>query len=98
LHGHARLHGGVANQRRLFRYHAPIMNFVSGRVFATGVDGALMPYDCFVDPVVMTCWIPVRVLTTGGRFGDALVAPIHQATSPPRSNHASVTALSMMCR
>lgn len=41
------------------------MNFVSGHVFATGVDGALMPYDCFVDPVVMTCWILVRVLTTG---------------------------------
>lgn len=41
------------------------MNFVSGHVFAAGVDGALMPYDCFVDPVVMTCWILVRVLTTG---------------------------------
>ena len=80
----------------LFRLAMNKIAIVTDSVFVAGFDGALMPCDCLVDPVVMACWIPLRVPATGRRFGDALLALIHQVTSPPRPSHASVTALSMV--
>ena len=53
----------LANLTRLL--HAPAMNFVSDSVFVAGFDSALMPCNGLVDPVVMTCWISLRILTTG---------------------------------
>ena len=87
---------GFSQSRRLPGYHAPPSSSWDS-VFVSGFDGVSMPCDCLVDPVVMTCRIPVRVLTTDRCIGDALLALIHQAINPPRSSHASVTALSMMC-
>jgi hypothetical protein len=81
---------------RLLRKHTPIVNPVSDHVFATGFNGALKPHDCLVDPMVVTCWIDLRLVTTDRRLDDALLALIHYVVSP-RFNQASVTTLSIMC-
>jgi hypothetical protein len=82
----------------LVRNYTPVANLVSDHVFATGFDGALKPYDGLVDPMVVPCWIGLRPLTTDRSLGDALVALIHYFADSPRSDHASVMALSMTWR
>jgi hypothetical protein len=56
----------------VLRKHTPIVNLVGDHVFATGFDGALEPYDCLVDPIVVVRWIALRLLTTDRRLCDAL--------------------------
>ena len=42
----------------------PVVNLVSDCVFVTGADGALMPYDSLVDPIVVMRRIGLGFLTT----------------------------------
>ena len=48
----------------LLRDLAPVVNLVSDCVFVTGADGALMPYDSLVDPIVVMRRIGLGFLTT----------------------------------
>jgi len=47
----------------LLRDLAPVVNLVSDCVFVTGADGALMPYDSLVDPIVVMRRIGLGFLT-----------------------------------
>jgi hypothetical protein len=48
----------------LLRDLGPVVNLVSDCVFVTGADGALMPYDSLVDPIVVMRRIGLGFLTT----------------------------------
>jgi hypothetical protein len=48
----------------LLRDQTPDVNLASDSVFVTGADGALMPYDSLVDPIVVMCGIGVGFPTT----------------------------------
>jgi hypothetical protein len=75
-----------------------VVNLGSDSVIVTGGDGALMPYDGLVDPIVVTRRIGLGLLATDRRLDEALFALIHHVTDHLGSNQVSVTALSMTCR
>jgi len=82
----------------LLRDHASVMDLVSDRIL-TGRYRALKPDDSLVDPVVVTCRIGLGVFATDRSLNQALVALIrHHVADHFGFNHASVTALSIMCR
>jgi hypothetical protein len=82
----------------LLRDHDPLLNLVSDNAFSAGADGALKPYDSLIDPMVVMRRIGLCLLTTDRSLNQALLSLIHHVSGRLGSNHASVTALSMMCR
>ena len=56
------------------------MNLVGDRNISTGSDGALVPHDRLVNPIVVTPRIGVGFLTAGRGLRYALVARIHSVT------------------
>jgi hypothetical protein len=64
--------------------HASIANVIGHRFPASGLDGALKPYDRLIYPVVVTHRISLSFLTTDGCLGYALVTLIHHKFRSPR--------------
>jgi hypothetical protein len=75
-----------------------IANVVGHRFPASGLNGALKPYDRLINPIIVTPRIGFGPLTADSCLGYALVALIHHVSDHLGFNQASVTVLSIMCR
>jgi hypothetical protein len=83
---------------RCLRNHVFVVILVSDRVSVVVLDSALKPHNRLVYPIIVTRRISLGLLATHRSLDQALIALIHQRHNRLGSSHASVTALSTMCR
>jgi hypothetical protein len=75
--------------------HTPVVNHISDRFSATGLDGTPMPDNRSVDPIVRTRRIGARILTTDRRLDQTLFTRVH--LHDLGFAQATVTVLSIIC-